>query len=56
MTLVKMSQVLGLGTIWSQNTVSVLKIFLLVKFGAVLIGSVPLRHNIAYSFFTFFKL
>lgn len=52
MKLVKMFQVLDLGTIWSQNIISVLKVFLLVKFGAATIGCVPLSHNIGYNIFT----
>lgn len=54
MKLIKMFQILDLGTIWSQNIPSVLKVFLLVKFGAATIVCVPLSHNIGYNIFTIF--
>lgn len=55
--MVKMFQVLGLGTIWSQNIVSVLEVCLLVKFGAIhnlIIGCFAFSHYIGYNIFTFF--
>lgn len=57
--MVKMFQVLGLGTIWSQNIVSVLEVCLLVKFGAIhnlIVGCFPFSHYIGYNVFTFFFL
>lgn len=47
-------QVLVLVTTWTQNIISVLKVFLLVKFDAATIGDVPLNHNLGYNIFTFF--
>lgn len=51
-----MFQVLGLGTTWSQNTASVLKVLLLVKFGAVTTDCAPLSRNIGYNSFTHFLI